>query len=309
MELFLGAALVAFLLAKVVTNYRVEHEYAKQGAVPPRIQAKLDRIAAGSGEKTPARPGASGYLRELWHDAWDDMTDRHRRVRSQKRAGQRPTVPQRVAGWWRWALTPVGDPRRPAENPAPVTPKRPPSDMQSTDEPPAPSATPPAAVPPAAPGQPTDPLNLRPRIDNPEPTDPPATGGDIMTQPTATPTPTATPSGEATGVISGVAQAQQLHLAVIALQERMAAEIAALLRATETLAASAAQLEMPAPVTQPIDQAQEALAALSAAVTGAAEEVGAAMKAVETEWAKHLPVVEQSAALGGLANKNAYAGE
>jgi hypothetical protein len=101
--------LLAAWLAKTVTQYRVDREYAKQGLTSPRIEAKLAAYRAGQRATEPARPGAKGYFRELWHDAWEDMTDRHRRIREGKKAGEHPTLRERAAGWWRWAKEPLGE--------------------------------------------------------------------------------------------------------------------------------------------------------------------------------------------------------
>lgn len=116
------------------------------------------------------------------------------------------------------------------------------------------------------------------------------------------------PTGEAVGVVGGAAQAQQIKLAVIALKERTLAQIAALQKSTETLSASAASMEIDPKTAGEIARAQEALAALSAAMTGTAEEVCASMKGVEDGFSKHLPGVEFNAAVGGMANRPAYSG-
>jgi hypothetical protein len=107
--------LLAFVLTKAITTHREEMTYARQGQTSPRYQMKLAKTQA-SGSPAPARPGAAGYFRELWHDAWDDATERHHRIRDEKKAGDRPKAGQRVKGWWRrlggwwhWAFTPIAE--------------------------------------------------------------------------------------------------------------------------------------------------------------------------------------------------------
>lgn len=120
--LFLVSGCLAFLLTKVITTHREDMQYARRGEVPPRIEAKLAAFEAGTAPVRPARPGAKGYWRELWHDSWDDLTERHRRIRAAKKAGEHPHVVERLRNWWRWAVTPLGAKTataEPAGDPAP----------------------------------------------------------------------------------------------------------------------------------------------------------------------------------------------
>lgn len=110
-------ALVAAAITKTITNYRVDREYARQGLDSPRYRLKLAKAtAAGQSAKAAevARPGARGYFRELWNDAWDDAIERHRRARKAKKEAKKtgakqPTMRERAADWWRWAVTPIGE--------------------------------------------------------------------------------------------------------------------------------------------------------------------------------------------------------
>lgn len=115
-------------------------------------------------------------------------------------------------------------------------------------------------------------------------------------------------TGEATGVVSGTQQAAAIKLRVIALRESTAAQVADLQKSVETLEASAVGMKMDQDTMGAIAQAREALASMGAAVTSAGEEVTSTMTSTENGFAKHLPGVELNAAVGGLAEQSAYAG-
>lgn len=105
--------LLAAVITKVVTTHTEDREYARQGLESPRMKmrqkaldAALARIQAGSGEKPPKPPsrlGASGYARELWYDAWDDLRDHRVRVRQERKDGTRPTVKQQAIALKDWS--------------------------------------------------------------------------------------------------------------------------------------------------------------------------------------------------------------
>ena len=115
--------ILAFAIAKTITNYRIDKEYARQGLDSPRMRMKMAQVR--NGQVSPAavertRPGASGYFRELWHDAWDDALQRHRERRAARKGGTAPPQRHRKS-WWRWLFDPIGEDRQPAPTPAEPT--------------------------------------------------------------------------------------------------------------------------------------------------------------------------------------------
>lgn len=66
MGVFLAIALIAYVLTRAVSDARIDHTYAKQGLVSPRLDAKY---GSGAREKT-ARYGFADYLRDAWSDHW-----------------------------------------------------------------------------------------------------------------------------------------------------------------------------------------------------------------------------------------------
>lgn len=109
----ISVLLLSAVIAKIVTTHTEDREYARQGLESPRMKmrqkaldAALARIQAGSKEKAPRPPsrlGASGYARELWYDAWDDLRDHRVKVRQERKDGTRPTVKQQALALKDWS--------------------------------------------------------------------------------------------------------------------------------------------------------------------------------------------------------------
>lgn len=134
--------IAAFATAKVITNYKVDREYAKQGLDSPRMRMKMAKAQRGEASLAAVartRPGAAGYFRELWGDAWDDAIQRHRKRRAAKKAGTAPPKRYRKP-WWRYIFDPIGDP----------SPTGPPAVGQPSQTPPT-STSKPAQSPPRHP--------------------------------------------------------------------------------------------------------------------------------------------------------------
>jgi hypothetical protein len=73
MELILGVLLVTWFMAKAVSAAKLDHTYAKQGQVSPRLEAKY-----GGRDKAAAKVAQYGFfdhLRDAWRDYWPRRTD------------------------------------------------------------------------------------------------------------------------------------------------------------------------------------------------------------------------------------------
>lgn len=73
MEIFAAVILVTWLLSKTVSAAKLDHSYAKQGLVSPRLEAKY-----GSKDKAAAKVAKYGFfdhLRDAWRDYWPRRTD------------------------------------------------------------------------------------------------------------------------------------------------------------------------------------------------------------------------------------------
>jgi hypothetical protein len=121
--------LVAFLIMKGFKIAKVDREYAKRGEVPPGYrlaQQLLDRKKSAGAAPTTAKVkpyGARGYARQRWLALWEDLGEKHEEQRAAHKAAvaaakaagrpapRRPTLKQRLAAGWQWAITPVGEPR------------------------------------------------------------------------------------------------------------------------------------------------------------------------------------------------------
>lgn len=82
--------LLAAWITKVVTTHREDMEYARHGQESPRYKLKMAQFKAAQqagqqGGRPPVRPGASGYMQELWRDSWEDLTEWRRRRRQDKK--------------------------------------------------------------------------------------------------------------------------------------------------------------------------------------------------------------------------------
>lgn len=69
--MLLGAIVIAYIVKKVVADSIIDHDLAKQGKVPPRLQAKYGPKAAAK----VAQYGFTDYLRDAWHDYWPRRTE------------------------------------------------------------------------------------------------------------------------------------------------------------------------------------------------------------------------------------------
>ncbi len=120
--------ILAFLIVKAWNNGRIDHEYAKQGLVSPRLQAKYgDRAAAET-----SRYGLAAYVADAWSDGWQNRTDARRAAR--KAAATAPPKPGKAqpsrwarlkaaaASGRRWAQV-VVEPVEARPKPAPVVPE------------------------------------------------------------------------------------------------------------------------------------------------------------------------------------------
>jgi hypothetical protein len=92
---FLAIALLATVLTKTISDARTDHEYAKQGLVSPRLDAKY---GAGAAAKT-SRYGYTDYLKDAWSTHWQCAqaaleADKAERIANPKR---RVPLRQRVA--------------------------------------------------------------------------------------------------------------------------------------------------------------------------------------------------------------------
>ena len=128
----LGACLfIAAGITHFVKVAKVDAQYAKQGKTPPShalIEKWLDgRKAAGKAPKSAkvAKPGLWRYAWQRWQAMWEDLSDKHKEVRSQyktavahaKAKGQqpppKPTMKETLTGW-KWHLDQLAPPAPPA---------------------------------------------------------------------------------------------------------------------------------------------------------------------------------------------------
>lgn len=123
--MFLAACIVAFMIYKTWVEGRLDHEYAKQGLVSPRLGAKYgDNARAKTG-----RYGLRDYLADAWSDNWANRTEIRRAAREAARSAP-PAEGKSTATWrdrlaaakrgvlavGRVLIEPVGEGRRRAED-------------------------------------------------------------------------------------------------------------------------------------------------------------------------------------------------
>lgn len=85
--MLLAACLVAFLIYKTYVEGRLDHTYAQQGLVSPRLQAKY-----GDGAKAAtSRYGLVDYLADAWSDNWANRTEIRRAAQQAAREAPAPT--------------------------------------------------------------------------------------------------------------------------------------------------------------------------------------------------------------------------
>lgn len=188
MGLFLAIALFAWLISKAVNDAKLDHTYARQGMVSPRLEAKY-----GGRDKAQARVAKYGFfdhLRDAWRDSWARRTDAMVAGRNARAAnGRRLSLRER----FRAARTVVDAP--PAGRPLRVEPSSVPAQRQPGT--PEPAVSPPAwdagtdPEPGAEPDRASEPgpFDLTPDpVPDPGPaastTTTPAPGGTTVTQST-----------------------------------------------------------------------------------------------------------------------------
>lgn len=183
MEIIVGAMVIAAIISSAIHNAKLDHAYAKQGMVSPRLEARYGGAAAARAKV--AQYGFFDFLRDAWRDGWSRRTDALIAARNARDAKGRPV------SWrdrFRAARTTIATaPAVAAAAPAPgrTTPTDP-----GPDPDPAP-ATPPADPPdPAAPTSPADPA-------------PPGDPGPPQPGPPVTNDPAAPAAGQSTPVPEG----------------------------------------------------------------------------------------------------------
>lgn len=110
----ISTILAIAVIAKMISTHREEMEYARHGQVSPRSKMKLAEMRRAGKEGAPPRPGARGYVKDLWNDCWEDLGEHRRRVRQERKDGTRPTRRQRAKAIVAWARKPL---RKKAEQP------------------------------------------------------------------------------------------------------------------------------------------------------------------------------------------------
>lgn len=104
MGLFLVIALISWAITKSIHNGVVDHTYAKQGMVSPRLQAKY----GDSAQAKTAKYGFFDYLDDAWSDYWRSAAQ-IRAVDRQAHVEQRIVNPkQRVTWRQRWTAVKEG---------------------------------------------------------------------------------------------------------------------------------------------------------------------------------------------------------
>lgn len=137
MGILIAVILVCWVMSKAVSDAKLDHTYAKRGAVSPRLKAKYgggDRAAAKC-----AKYGFTDFLRDAWRDYWPRRTDALIAARNMRTAdGKRPRLWDRVrAGQNAVAEPPAAQPTTPTVVAAapPVVPAGPAIDP-AVDDPP-----------------------------------------------------------------------------------------------------------------------------------------------------------------------------
>lgn len=234
--LLLACFVFAYVFQKAWSTARTEHELAKQGMVPPRMQAKYGEDAAAK----VAKYGFLDHLRDAYRDHWSRRTDALIAARDARAASPKGKVrfrdriaaaKQSVAAGYRRVVDPVSTgspkgapeeaasgPEQPAANPVPLavdtgdvpvgTIRYSGTDRErwtgSEWEPipePQPSSAPPVgrAVPPST-QVPVEPATAKPKT-VPDPADTPTTSSGE----------TVTPTGEAVNYETAVAELEALE--------------------------------------------------------------------------------------------------
>jgi hypothetical protein len=169
---FLAVVLVVWLMSKVVTEARIDHAYARQGLVSPRLETKY-----GSRDKAAAmvaKYGPFDYLRDSWRDYWPRRTAAMVAARDARAADgtSRVRFRDRLAAG-RDAVTRVVQPPPAAANPALEQPQPQPVFDPDVPEPDTdPAETEVEATPDPKP---------KPEPTTPKPTAPSTNGGSPMT--------------------------------------------------------------------------------------------------------------------------------
>jgi len=124
MGIFLAIALVAWLAGKAVSDGKLDHNYAKQGLVSPRLQARYGTTDRSSG--LLPKYGLANHVRDAWRDYWPRRTQALVAARDARAAGGGPPrMRDRFATAQRSVLAAVSKkPERPAG-----APEFPPADL------------------------------------------------------------------------------------------------------------------------------------------------------------------------------------
>jgi hypothetical protein len=172
MGLLLAILLIVWLVSKAVNDAKLDHTYARQGMVSPRLEAKYGSRDAA--QARVAKYGIFDHLRDAWRDSWARRTDAMIAARNARAAdGGRTTFRDRI----RAARDVVDAPPPPAAAPATTATADPPAvpAQRSAD----PDPAPPTPGPPADPAPPADPTGPEPSIRfDPDPDEPVDTDPD-----------------------------------------------------------------------------------------------------------------------------------
>jgi len=83
MDLLLAILIVTYVIKNAITDTA----YAVRGQTPPRLRIKWEKQRhRTAGTKAPARYGMTGYVRDLWHDSWEDARTHREAKRAQRDA-------------------------------------------------------------------------------------------------------------------------------------------------------------------------------------------------------------------------------
>jgi hypothetical protein len=165
---------LAWAIVRALQNGRVDYEYAKQGLVSPRLQAKY----AAQAQERVARYGLFDFVRDAYRDSMARRTDALVAARDAKATGRDPKAA---------AATVLGEQPKPSPKPRATKPSTTPAAAQI------PQAVP-AAVAPKA--QPVSDAVPAPATNGPEPAAPVAPKTD---QANVTPGPAEGPADETSG--------------------------------------------------------------------------------------------------------------
>lgn len=184
MELLLGAMVIAWIAMNAIHNAKLDHAYAKQGMVSPRLEAKYG--SADTARAKVARYGFFDHLRDAWRDGWARRTDALIAARNARAAGGS----RFRAAHSTVVATPTSTPT-PAAAAAAAGPSQPLAAAPATAA--APAAGPPADPGPANPAPPADHATAGPAANPANPATPAAPAQAAAASSAQDGTPTAPP--------------------------------------------------------------------------------------------------------------------